>query len=80
MGDLVTTGVRSGLAAGETHAVALSAATRGPWMLALACGLAIAVVGYLTTTARAQATADGRAGKASAARTALLVEQAESPG
>jgi len=57
MGDLVTTGVRSGMAAGQTHAAALSAATRGPWMLALVCGLGIAVVGYLTTTARAQATA-----------------------
>jgi EmrB/QacA subfamily drug resistance transporter len=57
MGDLVTTGVRSGMAAGQTRAAALSAATRGPWALALACGLAIAVIGYLTTTARAQATA-----------------------
>jgi EmrB/QacA subfamily drug resistance transporter len=57
MGDLVTTGVRSGMAAGQTRAAALSAATHGPWALALACGLAIAAVGYLTTTARAMATA-----------------------
>jgi EmrB/QacA subfamily drug resistance transporter len=57
MGDLVTTGVRSGMAAGQTHAAALSAATHGPWALALACGLAIAAVGYLSTTARAHATA-----------------------
>jgi EmrB/QacA subfamily drug resistance transporter len=57
MGDLVTTGVRSGMAAGQTHAVALSGATHGPWMLALVCGLGVAVVGYLTTTARARATA-----------------------
>jgi EmrB/QacA subfamily drug resistance transporter len=57
MGDLVTTGVRSGLASGQTHAAALSAATHAPWLLALFCGLGIAVVGYLTTTARAQATA-----------------------
>jgi hypothetical protein len=57
MGDLVTTGVRSGLASGQTHAAALSAATHAPWLLALFCGLGIAVVGYLTTTARAQAAA-----------------------
>jgi MFS family permease len=56
MGDLVTTGVRSGMAAGQARAVALSAATHGPWVLALACGLGIALVGYLTT-ARAQASA-----------------------
>jgi EmrB/QacA subfamily drug resistance transporter len=57
MGDLVTTGVRSGLASGQTHAAALSAATHAPWLLALLCGLGIAVVGYLTTTARAHASA-----------------------
>jgi EmrB/QacA subfamily drug resistance transporter len=57
MGDLVTTGVRAGMATGQTHAAALSTATHGPWALALACGLAIAAVGYLTTTARALATA-----------------------
>lgn len=57
MGDLVTTGVRSGMASGQTHAVALSAATHGPWALALACGLGIALVGYLSTTARAHASA-----------------------
>ncbi|HEX4090474.1 MAG TPA: MFS transporter [Trebonia sp.] len=57
MGDLVTTGVRSGMASGQTHPVALSAATHGAWALALACGLGVAVVGYLSTTARAHATA-----------------------
>jgi EmrB/QacA subfamily drug resistance transporter len=57
MGDLITTGVSSGLAAGQTHAVALSAATHAAWALALACGLLVALTGYLTTTARAQATA-----------------------
>jgi EmrB/QacA subfamily drug resistance transporter len=57
MGDLVTTGVSSGLARGQTHAVALSAATHGPWAVALGCGLVIALTGYLTTTARAHATA-----------------------
>jgi len=57
MGDLVTTGVAGGMARGETHAVALSAATHGAWAVALACGVVIALTGYLTTTARAQATA-----------------------
>ena len=57
MGDLVTTGVSSGLARGQTHAVALSAATHGAWAVALGCGLAIALTGYLTTTAHARASA-----------------------
>jgi hypothetical protein len=57
MGDLVTTGVSSGIAAGQTHAVALSDATHAAWVLALACGLLVAATGYLTTTARAHATA-----------------------
>ncbi|HEY0933284.1 MAG TPA: MFS transporter [Trebonia sp.] len=57
MGDLVTTGVRRGTAAGQTHAAALSAATHAPWAAGVGCGLVVAVAGYLTTTARAQATA-----------------------
>jgi DHA2 family methylenomycin A resistance protein-like MFS transporter len=57
MGDLVTTGVRAGMKSGQTHAAALSAATHSPWALALVCGLGVAVVGYLTTTARAHASA-----------------------
>jgi EmrB/QacA subfamily drug resistance transporter len=57
MGDMITTGVRDGLASGQTHAVALSAATHAPWGLAVACGLLVAAAGYLTTTARAHATA-----------------------
>jgi EmrB/QacA subfamily drug resistance transporter len=57
LGDLVTTGVSSGTARGETHAAALSAATHGAWAVALACGIVIALTGYLTTTARAHATA-----------------------
>ena len=57
MGDLVTTGVSRGLAAGQTHAAALSAATHAPWALGVACGLLVALAGYLTTTARAHATA-----------------------
>jgi EmrB/QacA subfamily drug resistance transporter len=57
MGDLVATGVSSGMAAGQTHAVALSAASHAAWLLSLACGLLIAVTGYLTTTSRAHASA-----------------------
>jgi MFS family permease len=57
MGDLVTTGVSSGVARGETRAAALAAATHGPWAVAVGCGLVIALTGYLTTTARAHASA-----------------------
>ncbi len=57
LGDLVTTGVSSGLARGQTHAVALSAATHAAWAVAVGCGVVIALTGYLTTTARAHATA-----------------------
>ncbi len=69
MGDLVTTGVsaRHGGRA-ETHAVALSAATHGAWALAVGCGLVIALTGYLTTTARAHATAAAIAAAAVAPR------------
>ncbi|MGH3248613.1 MAG: DHA2 family efflux MFS transporter permease subunit [Trebonia sp.] len=49
MGDLVTTGVAGGVARGQAHAAALSAATHGAWAVALGCGLLIAVTGYLTT-------------------------------
>ena len=62
MGDLVTTGVSSGLAHGQTHAVALSGATHGAWAVALGCGVVIALTGYLTTTARARASAAAIAG------------------
>lgn len=57
MGDMVTSGVRGGLAAGQSPAAALSAATHGPWVLGIACGLLVALAGYLSTTARAHATA-----------------------
>jgi len=57
MGDLVTTGVSGGLARGETHAAALAAATHGAWAVALACGVVVALIGYLTTTASARASA-----------------------
>ena len=43
MGDMVTSGVRSGMAAGLPHAAALSAATHGPWALGVACGLLVAL-------------------------------------
>jgi EmrB/QacA subfamily drug resistance transporter len=57
LGDLVTTGVSAGLARGQSHAAALSAATHGAWAVAAGCGVVIALTGYLTTTARAYATA-----------------------
>ena len=57
MGDMVTSGVRGGMAAGQSHAAALSAATHAPWALGVACGLLVALAGYLSTTARAHATA-----------------------
>jgi hypothetical protein len=34
-----------------------SAATHGPWLLAAACGVLVAVAGFVTTSARAQASA-----------------------
>jgi EmrB/QacA subfamily drug resistance transporter len=57
MGDLVTTGDSAGLARGQSHAAALSRATHGAWAVALGCGTAIAVIGYLATTARAHVSA-----------------------
>jgi len=62
MGDLVTTGVSSGMARGQSHAAALAGATHGAWAVALGCGAAIALVGYLSTTARARASAAAVAG------------------
>jgi MFS family permease len=64
MGDLVTTGVTRGLAAGQPHAVALSGATHAAWALGVACGLLVAAAGYLTTTARALETARAVAAEA----------------
>jgi EmrB/QacA subfamily drug resistance transporter len=57
MGDLVTSGISSGMAAGQTRAVALSAASHGAWVLGIACGLLVAAAGFLSTTARARETA-----------------------
>ena len=45
------------MAAGATRAQALTAATHAPWLLAVTCGLAIAAVGFITTSTRAQQTA-----------------------
>ena len=45
------------MAAGESHADALSAATHAPWLLAVVCGALVAVVGLITTSARALAAA-----------------------
>jgi len=66
MGDMVTSGVASGIAEGQTRATALSAATHAPWALGIACGLLLALVGYLSTTDRAHATAAAVAGEAEA--------------
>jgi Na+/melibiose symporter-like transporter len=74
MGDLVTTGVTGGMARGETHAVALSAATHGAWAVAVGCGLVIALTGYLTTTARAHATAAAIAATPPAAQAASTAQ------
>jgi len=57
MGAQLAAGTQARLAAGQSHAQALSAATHGPWLLAMACGVLIAVAGWLTTSARALASA-----------------------
>jgi EmrB/QacA subfamily drug resistance transporter len=57
MGAMLTGGIGGRVAAGTTRAQALAAATHAPWLLAAICGLAIAVVGFVTTSARAQQTA-----------------------
>ena len=57
MGAMLTAGLRTGLASGKSHAAALSAATHGPWLLAAACGVLVTVAGYVTTSARARASA-----------------------
>ncbi len=75
MGDLVTTGVSSGLARGQTHAAALSAATHGAWALALGCGVVVALTGYLTTTARAHASAAAVAAAPAAPPAAAAAER-----
>jgi EmrB/QacA subfamily drug resistance transporter len=51
MGAMLTASLRAGLAAGTSRDVAFSAATHGPWALAVACGLLVATVGLVTTSA-----------------------------
>jgi MFS family permease len=57
MGAMLTSGVRAGVAGGESHADALSAATHAPWVLAVVCGVLVGVVALATTSARARAAA-----------------------
>ena len=57
MGAMLSSSLRAGLAAGLPRDQAFSAATNGPWALAVACGLVVAVAGLLTTSARARALA-----------------------
>ncbi len=57
MGAMLTSGYRARLATGVPSAAALSAAARGPWLLAAVCGALGAVTGFVTTSARARATA-----------------------
>jgi EmrB/QacA subfamily drug resistance transporter len=53
MGAMLATSFQARLAAGVPRAEAFSAATHGPWLLAVGCGLLIAAAGLLTTSARA---------------------------
>lgn len=62
MGAMLTASLNAGLARGQSHAAALSAATHGPWLLAVACGVLVAVAGFVTTSARARASAAAVAG------------------
>jgi EmrB/QacA subfamily drug resistance transporter len=57
MGAMLTGGIQGRMAAGATHAQALTTAAHVPWLLATVCGLAVAIVGFVTTSARAQQTA-----------------------
>ena len=57
MGAMLTASLHAGLAAGSPRPQALSAATHGPWLLTVVCGLLVAVAGLVTTSARALATA-----------------------
>jgi EmrB/QacA subfamily drug resistance transporter len=64
MGAMLTAGLNAGMARGQPHAAALSAATGGPWRLAAACGILVAAAGLATTSARARASAAVVAGEA----------------
>jgi len=54
MGAMLTGGIGARVAAGASRPQALAAATHAPWLLAVTCGLLVAVVGFLTTSARAR--------------------------
>ena len=62
MGAMLTGGIRARMAAGAARPQALSAASHAPWVLAVACGALVAVIGYATTSARAMATSRAIAG------------------
>jgi EmrB/QacA subfamily drug resistance transporter len=62
MGAMLTSGYHARLLAGLPRTSALSAATHAPWLLAVACGVIVAVVGWITTSARARAAARAVAG------------------
>jgi EmrB/QacA subfamily drug resistance transporter len=62
MGAMLTSGYHAGLRAGAASPAALAAATDGPWLLAVVCGVAVAIVGWVTTSARARAAARAVAG------------------
>jgi hypothetical protein len=57
MGAMLVASLRARLAAGTPRGQAFSEATHGPWALAVACGLLIAVVGLVATMARGRAVA-----------------------
>jgi MFS family permease len=57
MGAMLAAGV-AGTAGTPEHDRAFAAATHGPWWLALACGLLVAVVGWFTTSPRAMRIAE----------------------
>jgi EmrB/QacA subfamily drug resistance transporter len=57
LGAMLTSGYHARLAAGLPRPQALSAATDAPWLLAAACGALVAMTGWVTTSARARATA-----------------------
>jgi EmrB/QacA subfamily drug resistance transporter len=58
MGAQLTSGYHARLASGGfAPNEALSAATQAPWVLAAACGVLVVIVGWVTTSARARASA-----------------------
>jgi EmrB/QacA subfamily drug resistance transporter len=92
MGTMLTEGIGARAAAGASHARALASATHAPWLLAAICGLLVAAVGYLTTSAgargKARAVAAGRppaesapvmSGRAAVPRGRTTVGWAEEP-